>query len=250
MAENTTCSNADLFSLIQRMNSRFDDTIAQINQSVEAQLHSGLSEIHQRLDTELGAVQRQLRLSDKDPTHSAEPERRLASAVTEETPTPAETEKRSWADIMSEEEGELSDEEPVRSKKPKTVPVSEETKKLVKESFTKALSNSERKGIREKSSTLELPQTRCPKLDSLFKTQESKFTASSEAKHVDNDLRKIQALMLDVSAPLLELSGSSLRSQGGVRGCHLVVGEHYGADVYNKVEEDPGSMQPGHPGPG
>ena len=39
-------------------------------------------------------------------------------------------------------------------------------------------------------------------MDSIFKTQDSSHT---EAKNVDNNLQKIQALMLNTVAPLLEL---------------------------------------------
>ena len=52
---------------------------------------------------------------------------------------------------------------------------------------------------------LDLPQTRSPKLDSVFKSPESRFAGNLDAKLVDADLIKIQSLMLDVLAPLLEL---------------------------------------------
>ena len=201
----------DLTELIQRISDRLDRTvtqIAQINQSVDERLQSGLLEIQQSLENQQEPLQRQ-RSSGKGkekasstPTNSRS--RSWADRVSEASCS------RSWADRMSEDEaedGEIDKEidEPV-TKKTK-LEVSEHTKELVRESFLKPLSTTSRRETRGRAPTLDLAETRCPRLDPLFKTQESKFTGNSEAKQVDNDLQKIQALILDVAAPLLELKG-------------------------------------------
>lgn len=136
-----------LYDLIQRMEEKLDNTVTQINQSVDQKLESGLATIQRRMDGELPSAKK-LKLQ-----------------------------------------------------------VSEETKELVKISFTSTLSYPERKETKGRAPDLDLPETRCPKLDALFKTQESKFSGNADAKQVDNDLQKLQALMLDVAAPLLELKG-------------------------------------------
>ena len=75
---------------------------------------------------------------------------------------------------------------------------------MVKKAFCTSLSNIERRESKGRAPDPDLAETRC---DPLFKTGESKFAGNTEAKQVDNDLQKIQALMLDVTAHLLELKG-------------------------------------------
>ncbi len=91
------------------------------------------------------------------------------------------------------------------SKKARSEPLSEESRKLVKKAFTTTLSNAERREIHTRELESGDPFTRYPRVDPLFKTTEFRFAGSSEGKQVDVDLQKIQALVLDVSALLLEL---------------------------------------------
>lgn len=174
----------------QSVEEKLEVTVEHINQSVDGKLESGLAVLHQRVETEL-----------VEPRSQKAPKKAASRATA--TTSSEQAAGSSWADIMSEEDGEV-DLAP-KAKRPKLLPVSEETKDLVKSSFTKVLSNSERREIRQRAPALELPQTRCPRLDNLFKTQESKLSGNSEAKQVDSDLQKVQALMLDTAAPLLEL---------------------------------------------
>ena len=147
------------------MTSLMTHTVAQINQSVDQKLESGLADIQQRLEQKLESDQRA----------------RSPSSTGKATPTPAETEK---------------------------LIVSEETiRQVVKKAFHMhlPLQHREEGDYKGRAPDLDLAETRCPRLDPQFKTGESKFAGNTEAKQVDNDLQKIQTLMLDVTAPLLEL---------------------------------------------
>lgn len=83
--------------------------------------------------------------------------------------------------------------------------LSESLTEIVKDSFTTTLSNSSRRELRNKCPTPETVQTRCPRVDAVFKTPESRFSKNVEGKSLDNDFMKIQAFMLDVASPLTEL---------------------------------------------
>ena len=210
MADSLTAEqSAAMEELIQRMcgrlDDKLDDTVAQINQSVDQKLESGLADIQQRLEQKLESDQRVRTPSSKGKATPTPAE--TGKGKGKAPPTPAESghTSRTWADIMSDEEGEASDEEPP-AKRPKLM-VSEETRQVVKKAFRTSLSNTERKETKGRAPDLDLAETRCPRLDPLFKTGESKFAGNSDAKQVDNDLQKVQALMLDVTAPLLELKG-------------------------------------------
>ena len=146
-----------------------------------------------------------------------------------------ETDK-SWAERMRDED--VSDEEAQpQAKKAKTELVSEETREVVQKAFTTTLTNAARKETCSRAPYLELPFTRCPKLDSLLRTSELRFNINTDAKQADTDLQKVQALMLDVAAPLLELMDGGRRgcqtSPGGLRGRHHSPWECCWADVKN-----------------
>ena len=79
--------------------------------------------------------------------------------------------------------------------------LSESSKALITGSFASSLSNSERRKIRAQFPHSGLPQTRCPKLDAVFKSAPVK----TETKTADAELGKIQALVLDPVGPLLHL---------------------------------------------
>ena len=109
-----------------------------------------------------------------------------------------------------------SDEE-LDSCRAKVLEVSEETKAVMRKAFTSTLSNIARREIRSRAPGLDLQETHCPRLDSLYKSSESMFSANSDAKQVDNDLQRIQALMLDVAAPLLGLKTTTEDQQDASR---------------------------------
>ena len=77
-----------------------------------------------------------------------------------------------------------------------------ETKAVMKEDFTSTLSNIAWREIRSRAPGLDLQETCCPRLDSLYNTNESQTVMPSRSIM---DLHRIQALVLDVAAPLLEL---------------------------------------------
>ena len=79
--------------------------------------------------------------------------------------------------------------------------LSENSKSLIKSGFTSSLHNSERRKIRAQYPHSGLPQTRCPKLDAVFKSA----TGKAETKTTDAELVKIQAFVLDPVGPLLHL---------------------------------------------
>ena len=148
--------------LIQRMCSRLDD---KLDETV-AQINQS---VDQKLESGLADIQQRLEQKLESDQRIRSP-----SSTGKATPTPAET-------------GKLI--------------VSEETRQVVKKAFRTSLSNTDRKETKGRAPDLDLAETRCPRLDPLFKTGEPKFAGNTEAKQVDNDLQKIQALMLDVTAP-------------------------------------------------
>ena len=175
-------SGASLEEMFRAMSEKLEDTVSRINQSVDERL----AEVHQRMDRELLSAQR--RHTDGDKQNPPETEgsqrpvtdkddRTWADRVAGRTPTQA---KKTWADRMSDEE--LSEDEgPPQTKKARSEPVSEETQELIKRAFTTTLNNSTRKEIRVRAPDLESTFTRCPRVDSLFKTADSRFTGNAEA---------------------------------------------------------------------
>ena len=79
-------------------------------------------------------------------------------------------------------------------------------------SFTKVLAPDDRKGLRSTFPCPELQETRCPRLDAIFKMA----SIQKETKVIDAELAQIQALIHDPVAPLIRLlhacddDGSSL----------------------------------------
>ena len=82
-----------------------------------------------------------------------------------------------------------------------TLSLSESSEALVKGAFSSTLTNSERRKIRAHYVHSGLHQTRCPKLDPVFKTASGK----AEAKSGDIELARLQAFVLDPVGPLLHL---------------------------------------------
>lgn len=79
--------------------------------------------------------------------------------------------------------------------------VSENTERLLKQSFTRPLSNQVRLQVRKPYSFPAVPDTRCPKLDAV-----AKQLLGKEAKEVDTSLARLQAFVLDTLAPMLEIA--------------------------------------------
>ena len=79
--------------------------------------------------------------------------------------------------------------------------MSEDDKGFVASSFKKVLSTEDRRKLRNGFPCPELQETRCPKLDPIFKSA----SISKEAKSNDGELARIQALIHDPVAPLLRL---------------------------------------------
>ena len=86
-----------------------------------------------------------------------------------------------------------------------TAKLSEPLTELVNEAFTSSLPSSKRREIRGNCPTPDMPLTRCPRVDAIFKAPESRFAKNTEGKALDTELMKVQAYILDVAPPILEL---------------------------------------------
>ena len=192
LEQNAPTQNLDALTRI--LNQSIETACKVIHQSVDRKLEVAISSINQKVD-ELAANQL--------------PHQRGAG-----TSSP-----QSWADRMDRRDrGDVSpplddgtvhwpdsdEEEPPR--KSRKISVSEETKELIKSAFCKSLPNATRKETRNRCPVPDVPYTRCPRVDPMFKTPDSRFSSNTDAKQIDNDLQKVQAFTLDVAAPLLELA--------------------------------------------
>ncbi len=79
--------------------------------------------------------------------------------------------------------------------------LSEDSQTLISNSFASSISNAERRKIRANYPHSGLQQTRCPKLDPIFKTVSGK----AETKANGTELARLQAFVLDPVGPLLLL---------------------------------------------
>ena len=82
-----------------------------------------------------------------------------------------------------------------------TIKLSEDNAKIVSAAFQKALSLEERKRLRKGFPCPEIQETRCPRLDPIFKAT----SLQKEVKTGDAELARVQALMHDPVAPLIRL---------------------------------------------
>ena len=98
-----------------------------------------------------------------------------------------------WSDEECEEDGEGS--------ATGTIELSEYNQSLLSSSFSKTLSNGERRKIRNSFPIPGIQQTRCPRLDPIFKSASVK----SEAKTNDAELARLQAFVLDPVCPLVKM---------------------------------------------
>ncbi len=127
--------------------------------------------------------------------------------------------------------------------------LSESSKALVTSAFSSSLHNSELRKIRSQYHHSGLPQTRCPKLDSVFKSA----TGKAETKMADAELGKIQAFVLDPVGPLLHLlekikdedtEMTMEEAEHDIREALCLI------DINYQEEESSKSPQPGDPGLG
>ena len=125
----------------------------------------------------------------------------------------AETGSRSWADsckspplrlLRWQGDGSRSEdeEEDAQHEPSSVIQLAETDQEIVQNAFSTTLTNVERRRVRNSFGTADLPNTRCPRLDPVFKASIAK---ASEAKAMDAELARIQAFVLDPVAPLTNL---------------------------------------------
>ena len=98
-----------------------------------------------------------------------------------------------WSDKEGEGDGEPS--------ATGTIELSENNKSLLSSAFSTTLTNGERRRIRNTFPTSGVQQTRCPRLDSIFKSSSVK----SEVKTNDAELARVQAFVLDPVGPRIKM---------------------------------------------
>ena len=104
----------------------------------------------------------------------------------------------SWP--ISDDEIEADDPPEEKSPPGTTISLSEDNSRLVASS-TKVLAPDDRKRLRSAFPCPELQETRCPRLDPIFKTA----SIQKETKVIDAELAQIPALIHDPVAPLIRL---------------------------------------------
>ena len=91
------------------------------------------------------------------------------------------------------------------------IKLSEEDEKLVRTVFSSTLPNAERRRLRNSYPTTGLPQTKCPRLDPVFK---SSLASKTDTKAIDSELARAQAFILDPIGPLTYILGKLESDQG------------------------------------
>ena len=94
-----------------------------------------------------------------------------------------------------------SDDEDGATESPTSITLSEDNTTLITSSFTATLPNATRRKVRSNFPLPEIQETRCPWLDSLFKSS----LLAAEAKAADTELACIQAFVLDSVGPLIRI---------------------------------------------
>lgn len=191
-------SNVDMFERDQGHSTLLLWEIRKMNESFT----SSLDNINQRVDELSEAVYNPPPAKRTPPTSSG---RDWADRTDTGTDDQAIQQQLSWPDSDMDEEGAdvESDHQSTGCRKPEPLVLSTESATILKEAFTIPLLNKERVGIRNAFPPPSLPQTRCPKLDAVFKTATS--AGKSEAKTSDSELARLQAYVLDPVAPLLQV---------------------------------------------
>ena len=113
--------------------------------------------------------------------------------------------------------GRSEDEEEDAQHEPSSV--IQTNQEIVQNAFSTTLTNVERRRVRNSFGTADLPNTRCPRLDPVFKTSIAK---ASEAKAMDDELARIQAFVLDPVLWFLQLG--ELRMAGALVAMSVVQG--------------------------
>ena len=140
----------------------------------------------QRLYSSMGEIQARVRRLESSHTRDLLPPSTKKRRVTElYTPT------TSWADRDPEPEGSNSEDED------QDIALSERSVALFSSTFSSTLSNTERWRVRNSFPIPSVSETRCPRLDPIFKT-----SAKLEARTADAELARIQAFVLDPVGPL------------------------------------------------
>ena len=103
-----------------------------------------------------------------------------------------------WSDSEEDERAEGGDG---RSGAPSTIELSEDNAMFISSAFSTVLPSAERKRVRDWFPYPGLEETRCPRLDPLFNT----VLVNKDAKSTDSELARIQSLMHDPAAPLINL---------------------------------------------
>jgi len=122
--------------------------------------------------------------------------------------TPAESGSHSWDEICKSPRTRpqpmwgASDDEEEEPCPGRVVELDDNDRQFVQGTFTKGVSNAERRHLRSCYPSTDLPHTRCPRLDPVFKTSLAK---SADVKAVDKELARAQALVLDSVGPLTHL---------------------------------------------
>ena len=104
---------------------------------------------------------------------------------------------QSWADRPMD----WSDDEDEGNGPPVPATLSEDNLALVASSFSATLPNATRRKVRATFPLPELRETRCPRLDSIFKSS----SVAAEVKAADAELARIQAFVLDPVGPLIRV---------------------------------------------
>ena len=105
-----------------------------------------------------------------------------------------------WSPSDEEEDMEEGSEKCARGTS-KSIKLSDANATLISSAFSTVLPNEQRRRLREAFPTTELAETRCPRLDPLFRTS----SVRQEARTADAELARIQALVHDPMAPLMWL---------------------------------------------
>ena len=122
--------------------------------------------------------------------------------------TPAESGSHSWDELCESPHTRpqpmwgASDDEEDEPCSSRVLKLDDREKRFIQGAFTTGVSNAERRQLRSCYPSADLPHTRCPRLDSVFKTSLAK---SAEVKAVDKELARAQALVLDSVGPLTQL---------------------------------------------
>ena len=174
-----------------------------VSQSTANKILKQLKKMEKSLEGEIQSVSKRVeRLEENQPPppkrRAAEP-RTTSWADREVEGSESYPDDLSWP--ISEDEREPDDPREDNASPGTAMSLSEDSSRLVASSFTKVLAPDDRKRLRNDFPCPELQETRCPRLDSIFKVA----SIPKETKIIDAELARIQALIHDHVAPLIRL---------------------------------------------